>query len=544
MTATRPSIHGLMAVALAAAAVGCAPQPNQINPPGSAPVTIDTPSPKPSQPAPPTTPMPTPAAANAAPAPSAGSEVVGNQVRGRLYFPTGDAASSALLLEKTLPNEVQVNKAFTYDIKVTNIAKLKLEGVEISETVPGTFKIKDVTEGTPDGKPNTVTYLVGTLDPGDSKIVRLTGTAAQSGPLGMLLSAKYSTSLSMVTNVVAPALKLAVTGSQDVMKGDSLGYRVTVTNTGSGEARNVKVESVLPDGLVTPDGKAAVAFDAGTLGGGESRDFAFSAKANKTGAYPVKITARADEGLASEPVTQNTAVKAPWLQIAKTGPDKAFIGQPIAYEISVTNKGDGVAKETIIFDNLPAGVTVQAASDNARTDAGGKVRWDVGELAPGATKKVAVVVTASAAGEMKSAASVSAAHADTQAAFAATTLTGVPAILVQMADSPDPVRVGDQTTYTVEITNTGTASGTNIKLVCTLEDPADFVNAVGQTKETVSGKSITFAPVGNLPPKAKATYKITVKAVKSGDVRFKTSITSDQLGRPVEQDEATNFFGN
>jgi uncharacterized repeat protein (TIGR01451 family) len=534
-----------MAVALATAAVagivGCAPQPNQIAPPGAPVTTVAPPSPKPTQPAPP---PPAPTAAAPAPAALEGTQVVGNQIRGRLYFPTGDAGTSALLLEKTLPTEVQVNKPFTYDIKVTNVSKLKLEGVEIAETVPGTFKIKDVTEGTPDGKPNTVTYLVGTLDPGDSKIVRLTGTAAQSGALGMLLSAKYSTSLSMATNVVAPALKLAMTGSTDIMKCDSLGYRLSVTNTGSGEARNVKVESVLPDGLVTPDGKAAVAFDAGTLAGGETRDFTFAAKANKTGAYDIKATARADEGLASEPVIIKTAVKAPWLQIAKTGPEKAFIGQPIAYEISVTNKGDGVAKDTVIFDNLPAGTVVQAASDNARTDAGGKVRWDVGELAPGASKKVAVVVTAAAAGEMKSAASVSAQCADTQAAFAQTTLSGVPAILVQMADSPDPVRVGDQTTYTVEITNTGTAAGTNIKLVCTLEEPADFVNATGQTKETVSGKTITFAPVGTLAPKTKATYKITVKAVKGGDTRFKTSITSDQLGRPVESTEATNFFGN
>ncbi|MGC4030314.1 MAG: hypothetical protein QM754_01005 [Tepidisphaeraceae bacterium] len=542
MIASQPSLKGLMAVALAVAAVGCAPQPKEMSPQGSAPITTAVPPPKPVLP--PAAPAPVAEKPADKPATLEGSQIVGNQVRGKLYFPTGDEGSSALLLEKSLPSEVQVNKPFTYDIKVTNIAKLKLEGVEISETVPGTFKIKDVTEGTPDGKPNTVTYQVGSLEPGDSKIVRLTGTALQSGTLGSTITAKYNTALMMATNVIAPALKLTIAGSGDVMKTDALAYKLTVTNTGSGDAKNVKVESVLPDGLVTPDGKAAVAFDAGTLGGGESREFAFTAKANKTGAYDIKATARADEGLASEPAVQKTAVKAPWLQIAKTGPEKAFIGQPIAYEISVTNKGDGVAKDTVIFDNLPAGVTVQAASDNARTDAGGKVRWDVGELAPGATKKVAVVVTASVAGEMKSAASASATGADTQAAFAQTTLTGVPAILVQMADSPDPVRVGDQTTYTIEITNTGTAAGTNIKLVATLEDPADFVSASGQTKETVDGKTITFAPVANLQPKAKATYKVTVKAVKSGDTRFKTSITSDQLGRPVEQTEATNFFGN
>ena len=287
MTEIRPTLKGLMAIALATAIVGCAPQnQNPVGPIGT--TNVGTYAATNSPPAP--RPTPTPAPAPAAPAAIEGSQIVGNQVRGKLYFPTGDAATSALLLEKSLPTEVQVNKPFTYDIKVTNVAKLKLEGVEVSETVPGTFKIKDVTEGNADGKANTVTYLVGTLEPGDSKIVRLTGTAAQSGPLGTCISAKYNTSLCMATTVVAPALKLAITGSADSMKGDTLSYKLVVTNTGSGEAKNVKVESVLPDGVVTPDGKAAVAFDAGNLGGGESKDFSFSAKANKTGTYPIKAT--------------------------------------------------------------------------------------------------------------------------------------------------------------------------------------------------------------------------------------------------------------
>ena len=471
-------------------------------------------------------------------------KVVGSAIKGTLYFPTGDPSTSVLLLEKTMPVEVQANKAFAYDIKVSNVTKIKLEGVEISETVPGTFKIKDVTEGTPDGKSNTVSYLIGALNPGESKIVRLQGTATQSGVLGSCLSAKYNIALCMASNVVAPALKLAAAGPADVSKCEDLPYKFTVTNSGSGQARNVKIEAVLPDGLVTKDGKAAVAFDAGTLDAGQSQDYAFVAKANKTGAFAVKATASADEGLVGESQTVNTTVKAPLLQITKTGPEKSFIGQPIAYEITVTNKGDGVAKNTVVFDSTPKGATVQTVSEGGRADSTGKVRWDVGDLAAGAAKKVVVVITAEQAGDMKTAAVASAECAETQSAIMSTTLSGVPAILVQTSDGPDPVRVGDQTTYTVEITNQGTASGTNIKLVATLEDPMDFISATGTTKETVDGKTVIFAPIGDLKPKTKAVFKITVKANKSGDVRFKATITSDQLTRPVEQTEATNFFGN
>ncbi|GIW77475.1 MAG: hypothetical protein KatS3mg104_2538 [Phycisphaerae bacterium] len=470
-------------------------------------------------------------------------KISGNQMFGKLYFPTGEPGTSLLMIEQALPTEIQANKPFDFDIKITNIAKLKLDNIRCSLTVPGTLKIRDVTEGTPDGKPATHTIVVGPLGPGENKFYRLQGTATQSGPLGMCMSASYDVSLCMVTTVVAPALKLSGVGPAEIMKCDPLSYKFTVTNTGSGQARNVKVESVLPEGLLTQDGKAAVAFDAGTLSAGESKEFAFVAKASKTGTYAVKASAKADEGLVSESTAVNTVVREPILTITKTGPEKSFIGQPVAYEITVTNKGDAVARNVSIMDKMPKGVTIQTVSDNGKADTAGNILWTIGELAPGASKKVVVVISFDQAGDLRTAASVKADCAQTQATMIQTSFSGVPAIAIEVIDQPDPVRVGEQTTYTIEVTNQGTADGTNIKLVCEMEDPMQFIAASGTTKEKVQGNTITFDPIHNLPPKAKATYKVTVKAVKPGDVRFKTVMSSDQLGRPVEETEATNFFG-
>lgn len=463
---------------------------------------------------------------------------------GKLYFPTGDPGTSSLMLEKMLPKEVQANKPFNYEVKVTNITKTKLTAVAISDTIPGTFKIKDSTEGTPDGQPQTKWFDVGTLNPGESQIFKFEGTATQSGSLGMCMSAKYDTALCMVTNVVSPALKLTATGPKEIMKCETLPFKVTIANSGSGQAKNVKVESVLPDGLTTLDGKAAVAFDVATLGAGESKDFAFTAKASKTGNYPIKVTAKADEGLVAEAAALSAAVKEPILAITKTGPEKSFIGQPIPYEIAVTNKGDAVAKNVSVMDSVPKGVTIKSISNDGRADANGRVRWALGEIKPNETVKRVIVVTCEEAGELRTAATVTGDCVEGPVpAMAQTSLTGVPGIAMEVIDNPGAIPVGGQTVYLIEITNQGTAAGTNIKLVCSLEDQMQLLSATGDTKETVDGKTITFAPIGSLAPKAKATFKVTVKAAKAGDVRFKASITSDQLSRPVEETEATNFFG-
>ncbi|MCK6461033.1 MAG: hypothetical protein L6Q95_14205 [Planctomycetes bacterium] len=66
--------------------------------------------------------------------------------------------------------------------------------------------------------------------------------------------------------------------------------------------------------------------------------------------------------------------------------------------------------------------------------------------------------------------------------------------------------------------------------------------ATGATKADETGQKITFKPLASLAPGEKATWKVDVKTVGTGDTRIKVAMTSDQLGRPVEETEATNVY--
>ena len=111
-----------------------------------------------------------------------------------------------------------------------------------------------------------------------------------------------------------------------------------------------------------------------------------------------------------------------------------------------------------------------------------------------------------------------------------------------MVDSPDPVQIGTDTTYTVEVTNQGSATATNVKIICTLPAEETFLSAGGQTAGSASGNTITFAPLASLAPKAKATWTVKVKAKAEGDVRFRTSMIADQLKSTVDETESTNLY--
>lgn len=123
-----------------------------------------------------------------------------------------------------------------------------------------------------------------------------------------------------------------------------------------------------------------------------------------------------------------------------------------------------------------------------------------------------------------------------------TRIAGIPAILLEVVDLEDPIEVGKNETYQIRVTNQGSAPATNVRITCTLEDAQQYVSASGQTPATVKGNAIIMAPVSSIPPKGQATWRVVVRAVKAGDVRFTVKMTSDQLTRSVDETESTNQY--
>src|SRR5690606_14963771 len=138
-------------------------------------------------------------------------------------------------------------------------------------------------------------------------------------------------------------------------------------------------------------------------------------------------------------------------------------------------------------------------------------------------------VNTSGAGSLNFAAATRAYCAKPANCTSTTEVVGIPAILLEVVDESDPIEVGQNETYTIIVTNQGSAPDTNIKVTVTLEDAMQYVSSSGPTTGRAEGKTITFAPLPSLAPKASATWKVVVKATAPGDVRFKTTLNSDEL---------------
>jgi uncharacterized repeat protein (TIGR01451 family) len=462
-------------------------------------------------------------------------------VKGSMAYPTGDPKTSALVLEKAVPAEVIANKPYEYFLTVSNVSSSKLDNIVIHETIPAGLKLGDKLEGAAlslaDGK---AAINVGTLEAGASKTVKVPATATGTGAVTNCASVTYDSALCMNINVVAPALALTKTMPADVMVCDVIPLKFSLTNNGSGTARNVKLTDKLPEGMVTADGKSEIQMTLGDIPAGDSKAFDVNVKVSKTGEYTNTAVASADDGLKSE-ATSKLAAHQPVLVVEKVGPTKQYVGVPYTYDIKVTNKGDADAKELVVTDMLPNGLQATEASDGGRITAN-KVVWNVTNLAKGASKELKLTVKGTEMTVARNTVSAQAVCATAASVSAETQLVGIPAILLEVLDAPDPIAVGGQTTYTISVTNQGSAVATNVKLVSMLEEQMEYVSSKGDTGGKAEGKTISFEPLASLAPKAKATWTVVVKAIGEGDVRFKTTLTSDQLGRPVEELESTTFY--
>lgn len=467
----------------------------------------------------------------------------GSLLSARLAYPTGDIDTSALMVEKLSPVEVVAGQPFEYEMVVTNLTGLPLENVVVTETKDANFAIVS-SEPKAATSASAYSWDLGTIGAKQSRSIRVDGKASGTDALKSCATVSYSSALCSTIPVVQPALKLACSGPAEVLACDEIVYSYVVTNTGTGTARDVVLDVSLPEGLTDENGRSSVSRKIGSLEGGRSQEFRLLTRASRTGAFEHKAVAKGEGGLSTEASACSTIVRKPQLKIEKTGTKKSFAGRTLKYQITVSNVGDGIARDAVLEDTLPTNVGFKSAGQGGR-HAAGKVRWNLGDLAPKASKTFDVSVSADAIGRVVNRAMASAYCAEPVNAMVETEVVGIPAILLEVVDLEDPIEVGADATYVITVTNQGSAPGTNIGIEIGLPDNTSYVTSSGATSALAGagvGGKLKMAPLASLAPKQQVSWRVVIKGNTAADARFAVSMTSDQLTSPVDETEATNFY--
>lgn len=122
-------------------------------------------------------------------------------------------------------------------------------------------------------------------------------------------------------------------------------------------------------------------------------------------------------------------------------------------------------------------------------------------------------------------------------------LARVPALHFSGYDTEDPVKVGGETCYVVEMRNEGTSPCTNLKFRDRIPAGMEFLDAKGPTphKWDEEKRMVIFTPHPILQPGEKLTFMIRCKAIESGFSRNTAIALFDQFGPEIVDEESSTI---
>jgi uncharacterized repeat protein (TIGR01451 family) len=388
-------------------------------------------------------------------------------------------------------------------------------------------------------------WTVGTLQPGQERRLELHIVAGQRGTMNCQATVSFASAVSQQVQVREPLLHVKMRLPEKAVAGDTVNILCSVTNPGDGVAELVKVKARLPDGLENPRGQT-LEIDIGNLGPKETRTVQIPCIAKASGSHTCRVRVTGDGGLSATDRADTEILEAK-LNVAVAGPKLRYLDRHATYTLKVSNPGNAPAGNVMLHEAVPAGFKFHTANASGQWDAATKtVSWQLGDLQPGQSREVTVELIAAAAGEHRLQAQVASNRGVRSEASAVTRIEASSSLVIELADLEDPVEVGGETTYEIRIANAGTKLETNVELSCTLPDQVEFRSAKSVTglSHRVTGREVVFDPLPRLAPKADVIYRVTVRGLQAGDVRFRARIRADGMPEPVLREESTRFYND
>jgi uncharacterized repeat protein (TIGR01451 family) len=368
------------------------------------------------------------------------------------------------------------------------------------------------------------------------------------------LNASNNTAM-VTTDVLSAAdLSVAVNDAPDpATTGGSLTYTVTASNAGPSQASNVTVTSTLPlgSGFVSASGinwncdanGRQVTCTTATMVVGAAPVITIATTApGVDGTYTVtssiQSSATTDPAPGNNTASQDTVVNAPSdLSLAlSASPSPALAHGTLTYTIGVTNLGPRDATNLVVTNRLPDGdVQFLGASGIgwACALAGQLVTCTRPLLIVGAAPSITIQIkTPPVNGTLVDQASVSATTTDVDltnnAATDTTDVLDSADLSISTSETPDPVRIGTDLSYTLSVANDGPTAATAVSVIDHLPPGTSFVSAggVGWSCHTVGLDVTCTMPTLAIASSAPAITIVATAPGTAGNITNTATVSS------------------
>lgn len=462
------------------------------------------------------------------PAPSTGIYAAPKTLRAATE-PTGGPVQ----LAKVMPPHAHLGDTFEYHLVLTALDCVG--NIRVTDHLPGgaTYVRSD-----PPARVNGdhLTWNLNPMDSGQELKIRVWLQADKVATLSSCATVSADPRTCASLNIGFANLTVKKSGPETAQVGSVINYDIVVVNKGTTEAHDVVVTDTIPEGLQSSDGQKTLTFKVGDLAPNQPRSIPVSLKAVTRGRHCNTVAvASSNAGKAADEIC--TTVLQPGLNLIKTGDQERFLGRRAAYRIQLHNTGDTTLTNVVVTDTVPE--TTSLVSAEGAVINGNQAVWRIESLAPSERKTFDLLLTSTTPGRHCDVATVTAGGGLQDRAEFCTVWRGIPAVLLEVTDDPDPIQVGEEATYTIRVTNQGTADLTQIAVSAQFQPQ---MAPLSSPQGSVSGQEVKFPMVGRLEPKQSLTYTVRVQGVKAGDARNRVVLTADTLTAPVVEEESSRVY--
>lgn len=419
------------------------------------------------------------------------------------------------------------------------------------------------------GPSNSITVdVIGTVAPNYNG--SLTNTVTVSSPIVPDPDGATST----VTNQVdrKPLLTVSKQGPSNVIAGDAITYKITISNTSSSDAIGTVITDAIPTQIGSVNWTVSKTGNASFVGtasnNGNNINFTGSIPAGSGNTIVIDVTgivapsatgnfsntATATPAEAVPPVNSNTVTtnisSKTGLVMLKNGPVTAQAGSPIVYTLKITNNGLSDAVNASITDLIPSEITAVSwiatkqgtATINGATNGTGNNINLTGNVPTGAANVILLIINGTVApsfsGNISNTATATPSEAGgiPSSSTVNTQVSRTPVVNITKTGMATLI-AGGPVNYTIEVTNTSVADAK--ALVITDAVPAALKNVTWNT--TTQGASIigtgngtgnSISVTGNLP--AGAGNKIVISISGTLEAGFSGTLSNTATATPAE----------
>lgn len=268
--------------------------------------------------------------------------------------------------------------------------------------------------------------------------------------------------------IQTPTVTVQKLAPEEVQVGQTATFEIRVRNIGRVTADNIVVRDEIPAGTkfidstpkVTRAENGALYWDAGSLPPGQE----YSIEVQVVPLTEGQVGSVATVSFEASASARTMSTK-PALVLEHTGPKKVLVGDKVRFQIKLSNPGTGKASNVVLEEDVPKGLSHSS---------GPKLEYEVGTIQPGQTRHLELVLRAAQAGDVLN---TLVARAD--GGLSVEDVSELEVVKPQLSvniEGPGRRYLERKATYTVSVSNPGTAPAKNVELTARLPRSLKFVS--------------------------------------------------------------------